>query len=108
MKIYAPVKNATGVWASVRFVNGVGESNDPILLKWFKDHGFTVETKVVSHEAILDAVLVPTETAESNVDKPLEEMTSDEIRKWAIENGLGGVIRNTRNKAKLLELIQNR
>ena len=28
MKIYAPVKDANGVYASVRFVNGVGETDN--------------------------------------------------------------------------------
>ena len=35
MKIYAPVKDTNGVYASVRFVNGVGETDDPKLIKWF-------------------------------------------------------------------------
>ena len=42
MKIYAPVKDANGVYASVRFVNGVGETNNPHLIEWFKSHGYKV------------------------------------------------------------------
>ena len=43
MKIYSPVKDYTGVSASVPFCNGVGETDDPHLLEWFKDHGYQVE-----------------------------------------------------------------
>ena len=42
-KIYAPNKQYTGVSASVTFVNGVGETSDPHLIQWFREHGYTVE-----------------------------------------------------------------
>ena len=38
MKIYAPIK-VTGVWSSVYFNNGVGETDNPLLIKWFEEHG---------------------------------------------------------------------
>lgn len=43
MKIYSPNREYTGVSASVPFCNGVGETEDPYLIKWFRDHGYTVE-----------------------------------------------------------------
>lgn len=43
MKIYSPNREYTGVSASVPFCNGVGETGDPYLIKWFRDHGYTVE-----------------------------------------------------------------
>lgn len=51
-KVYAPLKTYTGISASVRFVNGVGETSDPDLLKWFEKHNYTVETKEVENEEI--------------------------------------------------------
>lgn len=42
-KIYAPNKQYTGVSASVTFVNGVGETSNPHLIQWFREHGYTVE-----------------------------------------------------------------
>lgn len=42
-KVYAPNKQYTGVSAGVAFVNGVGETSDPYLLKWLEDHGYEVE-----------------------------------------------------------------
>lgn len=43
MKVHAPNKNYTGVSASVAFCNGVGETEDPYLLEWFKSHGYEIE-----------------------------------------------------------------
>ena len=43
MKIKSPNKDYTGVSASVPFCNGVGETEDPYLIQWFKDHGYKVE-----------------------------------------------------------------
>ncbi len=50
-KIYAPNKDYTGVSASVPFVNGVGETSNPILLTWFRDHGYTVAAKAAEGKA---------------------------------------------------------
>lgn len=43
MKVHAPNKNYTEVSASVAFCNGVGETEDPYLLEWFKSHGYELE-----------------------------------------------------------------
>lgn len=42
-KIYAPNPRYSGISASVNFVNGVGETDDPRLIKWFKSKGYKVE-----------------------------------------------------------------
>lgn len=42
MKIYSPVKDYTGISASVPFCNGKGETDDPLLIAWFSEHGYTV------------------------------------------------------------------
>ncbi len=102
MKIYAPIKETNGVYASVMFVNGVGETDKPSLIKWFKEHGYRVEETKPSIEKVVDSVL---ETVEKK-DKPLEEMTPNEIRDWMKENGYGHKMKNIRNKEKLLEIIR--
>ena len=103
MKIYAPVRNATGVWCSVHFYNGVGETDNPILIDWFKKHGYAIvddkEPNLVIEESN-DAV----ETNNDEVD--LESMTPMELREWMKANGLGSKIKNIRNKEKLLEIIR--
>lgn len=43
MKICSPNKEYTGVSASVPFCNGMGETDDPYLIEWFKKHGYKVE-----------------------------------------------------------------
>lgn len=42
-KILAPNREYTGVSASVPFCNGVGETDNPTLISWFKEHGYVVE-----------------------------------------------------------------
>ena len=115
MKIYAPVKNTNGTYASVRFVNGVGETDNPILIAWFIEHGYEVvdESKILPVEEIgiptnavtdeMDKIELPIDL---NKETALEDMTPNELRDWAKANGYGAVIKNTRNKDKLLELIR--
>jgi len=45
-KVYSPYKQYTGTHAfGVRFVDGVGETDDPRALDWFRRHGYRVEEK---------------------------------------------------------------
>lgn len=116
MKIYAPVKNANGIYASVKFVNGVGETDNPRLIEWFKSHGYKVpiqEESVKMESKPIDLITNESEFVEINnladeADcKPdFDNMNPLELREWAKAHGLGGVIKNTRNKEKLLELIR--
>lgn len=41
-KVIAPNQQYNGVSASVRFVDGVGETTDPYLISWFMANGYTV------------------------------------------------------------------
>lgn len=120
MKIYAPNNNANGVYASVMFVNGVGETNNPHLIEWFVEHGYDTDAEKTSGLEFQEPVSVtkvpspPIEEVEmmgytekeTQKEKSFEDMTPLELREWAIENGLGSKIRNTRNKDKLLEIIR--
>ncbi|MNJ40689.1 hypothetical protein D3C77_355890 [compost metagenome] len=42
-KVIAPNKQYNGLSATVMFVNGVGETDDPHLIAWFESKGYTVE-----------------------------------------------------------------
>ena len=109
MKIYTPVKNATGTWCSVRFVNGVGETDNPHLIEWFKSHGYEVEEEVKIEKTpteILDKVLEVVEEVPQSNEPDFDSMTPNEIRDWAKANGYGSKIKNIRNKEKLLEVIR--
>ena len=97
MKIYTPVKGATGVWCSVYFKDGVGETKKPHLIKWFKEHGYKVE----------DEVAVVAENKNDVVAEPdFESMTFTELKEWMKNNGYGSQIKNIRSKAKLIEIIK--
>ena len=43
MKVHSPNKQYTGTSASVSFCNGIGETDNPHLLDWFRAHGYIVE-----------------------------------------------------------------
>ena len=97
MKIYAPVKDATGVWCSVYFKNGVGETKNPHLIEWFRTHGYRIEGEVEK-----ESTVVVTESTEPD----FEAMSVDELRAWMKANGLGGKVKNIKNKEKLIEIIK--
>ena len=102
MKIYAPVKDATGVWATVRFVNGVGETDDPYLIEWFKSHGYKVPIQSDSEQEVK-----PTNNInEKYKDVDFESMTPNQLREWLCDHGYGTRIKNTRSKEKLLNILR--
>ncbi len=74
-KILCPNKQYSGVSASVTFVNGVGETENEKLIAWFKVKGYKVE----------EADQNPKGSVE---EKPLEEMTVDELKAYAEEHGI--------------------
>lgn len=117
MKIYAPVKDFNGLRNNVRFVNGVGETDNMVLVSWFQSHGYEVvdETHVrvieslrVEQAATVQPKVVVEDVGEVNQpDEPdFESMTPNDLREWAKANGFGTLIRNTRSKEKLLEIIR--
>ena len=63
MKVYSPNKEYTGTSASIPFCNGMGETDDPHLIEWFKEHGYTVEEPMEAEVPMEEAVEeVQTET----------------------------------------------
>ena len=112
MKIYAPVKDFNGLRNNVRFVNGVGETDNPILIAWFQSKGYkvvdeahvlTVEKSVEKCDEIIEKLL---EQCDEPREPDFEAMTPNELRDWMRENGYGSKIKNTRNKEKLLEILR--
>lgn len=97
MKIYAPVKDATGVWCSVYFKDGVGETKNPHLIEWFKNHGYKVEGEVEKE---------PTIVVDESIEPNFELMEVEELRAWMKANGLGSKVKNIKNKEKLIEIIR--
>ena len=119
MKIYAPVEDCNGVWASVQFINGVGETDDPQLIKWFKEHGYYVpaydDVKPVEVVEVIEPVEEPVmmgvfeaDDVDENDIEQIEKLTPNELREYAKRIGLGREIKNIRNKEKLLEIIKSK
>lgn len=107
MKIYAPVKDTNGVHASVRFVNGVGETDNPHLIEWFRLHGYRVEDSNLVIEPQNDQIEMENDEIKTDDETPnFEDMTPNELRDWAKANGFGGKIKNIRNKEKLIEILR--
>ena len=100
MKIYAPNKQANGVYASVLFIDGVGETNNPRLIEWFKNHGYEFEKPLEKSENQY-------EKSPEKCDEPdFNSMTPNQLRDWMRENGYGSKIKNTRDKEKLLKILR--
>ena len=113
MKIYAPVKDFTGLRNNVRFTNGVGETNDSRVADWFRSHGYKVAIeRIEKGEELLQKVVEKCDESEfveinKLADEPdFEAMTPNELRDWAKAHGLGSVIKNIRNKERLLEIVR--
>ena len=101
MKIYAPNKNANGVYASVRFVDGIGETDDPVLIEWFRARGYTLAGNYTT-----TPIKKPVEEVKVEEKKELcfEDMTPSELREWMMANGFS--VGSTRSKAKLLDILK--
>lgn len=105
MKIYAPVKDFDGLRNNVRFVRGVGETNDPQAIEWFRTHGYKVPLEEVP--SVVEPEPTKIDEFELLDDEPnFEEMTPLELREWGKEHGLGIKIGNVRNREKLLEILR--
>ena len=121
MKIYAPVKDACGTWASVRFVDGVGETDDPSLIEWFRRNGYKLEENVIAKRQRVERAApdstneIPNEivdeaigrVTDESADQPdLDSMTPYELREWMKDNGYGLKMKGVRSKEKLLAIIR--
>lgn len=116
MKIYAPVKDFNGIRCNVRFINGVGETNNPKAIEWFRKNGYKVPIEDDEPSLVIEpqATVAVVEDDEDEVemmgyaDKPrdLEDMNPFELREWAKANGKGSLIKNIRNKEKLIEILR--
>lgn len=116
MKIFAPVKDFNGIRYNVRFINGVAETNDAKAIEWFRANGYKVpigevEPIVEKRDQIADIGNNVDDSGFVDLNKLADEpnfdaMTPEELRNWAKANGYGGVIKNTRDKEKILKLIR--
>lgn len=120
MKIFTKVPDFTGIRASVMFVNGQGDTDDPRLIEWFRQKGYIIAdgTPTTKGEETL-GVQAHTEEAEKLGDAKLQKLKEDQsvefphfpsmsvedIRAWAKKNGLGIKVKNCKDKDKLIALL---
>lgn len=70
-KIICPNKQYNGLSASVPFTNGIGETDKPHLIEWFREHGYTVEDEQQGGEGGISDMTVKelkAYAAEKNID----------------------------------------
>lgn len=112
--IKAPNKEYTGYSASVFFVNGEGETDDPKLIEWFKEKGYTViedgkevneKEEKTDEEAAENEGNSDEETAETSDEdeKDLSKLTNDELKALLDEKGIE--YNNRANKETLIKLL---
>lgn len=107
MRIYAPVKDFNGLRNNVRFVNGVGETDNLNLIPWFESHGYKVPVDDSRRVEMLPTAPKRESEMLDNGDQPdFESMTPNELRDYMRANGFGRRIGNIRNKEKLLEILR--
>lgn len=111
MKIYAPVKDFNGWRNNIRFINGVGETDNPVLIEWFMNRGYLVEKVFGKCDEDLLNLVIETqndqiETQNDQIEPDFDKMTANELREWMRSNGYASKIKNTRNKEKLLEILR--
>lgn len=94
-KVYAPNKQYTGLSASVMFVNGVGETDEPHLLEWFESKGYSVE----------QPELEPGQATSPNGDVPIEKMTVPQLKDYAAQNKID--LGEASKKEDILKVIQD-
>lgn len=128
MWIYAPNKHANGIYATVRFVEGVGRTDDPKLVQWFRDRGYRVEEEEPRTKQPVKVELAkPTkkeQTAEAeegaekaNSEPPAEQcfygvpltklllMNDSDLKALATANGLGKKVRAIKHREALLRAL---
>lgn len=89
MKVYAPNEQYTGMSASVSFCNGVGETNNPHLLKWFQSHGYEIEGLLGSEEPMEDP-MEPQEENPEAAEEPAEKELDKETKRGKAGNQKAG------------------
>lgn len=67
-KVYAPNKAYNGITATVRFLQGEGETDNPKLLKWFEKKGY----RVVKEQPHIQSSVTDEKTADEPVQVPDE------------------------------------
>lgn len=105
-KIIAPNKGYNGTAASVSFRDGIGETDKPHLIQWFKEHGYTVEEPFTEEsEPVSEEGGEPPEPESGSIDvEVLKNMDMDMLKAYAQTKGID--IGQARTEAGIREKIE--
>lgn len=84
-KIIAPIP-FSGIRANLVFVNGESDTNDAWLIRWFKEHGYTIEDEQQGGEG------------------GISDMTVKELKAYAAEKGIE--LGEAKTKADIVAAIE--
>lgn len=99
-KITAPIP-FSGIRANLVFVDGVSETNDTWLIRWFKEHGYKVEADAAEENL---PVPEPEETEETEDGGDVNSLTVNELKAYAVEKGID--LGKAKTKADIIAAIQ--
>lgn len=108
MKIYCPTFDFQGVRAGVSFVEGIGETDDPVKILWFKEHGYYVpDPEPTSKKKSEPKVEVKTdENTCFYGDKNLDIMTLEELKEFSKEIGRGRGLNVLKTREQVIRHIK--
>lgn len=87
-------KHFNGYKASVKFVRGVGETDDPYLIRWFTEHGYIVGGELDSPPSNISAKR-----------QRVEDMSIEELKQFAKNIGKGKGVGILTTKEQILKHI---
>ena len=134
MWIYAPNEHANGIYATVRFVEGVGMTDDPKLIEWFKSNGYRVSEgdypskkmeevkKPSKKEEVAEKVVEEPKAVVEEQEEEVPMMDTDELvyglpltkvllmndtdlKAFAVKVGLGKKVRAIKHREALLKAL---
>lgn len=88
MKILAPNKSYTGISAGVTFKEGVGYTDSPYLIAWFRENGYVVDSDNEPAAEPIISDMIP--SADADIDKipDLEDLSAEELIQFARDNSI--------------------
>ncbi|MCM1468493.1 MAG: lipase family protein [Alistipes sp.] len=105
-KIIAPNKGYNGTAASVSFRNGIGETDKPHLIQWFKEHGYKVEeTQAVEQEHLTGSNGMPEAESVDYDPEVFKNMDMEALKEYAQANGID--IGQARTESGIREKIKD-
>jgi len=101
-RVLSPNKQYDGISAGVSFVKGIGETTDPHLIKWFKNHGYEVQEPEAPVDPPIDEEEIENEEGKGaeSTESTEEVEAVQEVEQVEQEEPEAPKKRNTRKKSE--------